>query len=155
MAHITNESTLGEVREHLSTNLSDGLRCPACEQNAKAYRRTIHATMAANLITAYREHYQRPFRPIDLLGATSPDFVKLRFWDLLSEVDPEMVRKDGSPRTGRWAITARGITFIRGIVEVKKYALVYNNRLLRLEGPPVTIRAALGSKFSYEELMED
>jgi len=153
MAKPNSLNSLGEARTWLRDHLEEGERCPCCERTAKVYKRTIHTTMARNLIRAYRAHYQAPFRPIDLLGATSPDFVKLRYWDLLVEVDPETVRDDGSPRTGRWSITNSGIAFIRDAVKVPKYAHIYDGRRLKHSGDPVGIRDCLGQKFSYAALM--
>lgn len=153
MAKPRPDSTLLEVREWLSKGMDEGVCCPACEQTVKMYKRTIHATMARDLIRAYRAHHQAPFRPIDLLGSSSPDFVKLRYWGLLSEVDPEQVRDDGSPRTGRWSITAAGIAFIRQARTVQKYAHIYNGQKRTMSGDHVSIVECLGQNFSYNELM--
>lgn len=154
MAIPTNESTLLETRQWLRERMEEGVCCPACEQNVKMYRRTIHATMARDLLRAYRAYHQAPFRPIDLLGASSPDFVKLRYWGLLTEVDPGTVRDDGSPRTGRWSITAAGIAFIRKAGTVQRYAHVYNGSKRMMSGGPVDIVHCLGSKFSYNDLIQ-
>lgn len=133
--------------------LSEGHQCPVCLQYAKAYRRKISATIARLFIESFREFGFNPFRPIDEFGKNSPDFVKLRHWGLLEEIDPEARRPDGSRRTGEWRVTPPGSAFIKDQFTMSKYAVIYNNEFLRFEGEPVSIIDCLGENFDYEELM--
>lgn len=146
---------VSEAREILldRENLEEGSDCPCCGQYVKSYRRNISGTIASLLIAAYQKYGLKSFRPIDEFGKNSPDFVKLRYWDLLKEVDPEAYRDDGSNRTGKWRLTLGALQFVRGSSTRPKYAVIYNNKFLRFEGEPVTIRDCLGKKFDYEELM--
>ena len=55
--------------------------------------------------------------------------------------------------SGYWRVTDKGRGFLALQITVPKTAVVYNNRLERLEGVFITIQEALGKKFNYEELM--
>lgn len=123
-----------------------GADCPACGQFAKVYRRRIHASMAHALIAAYKADRALPGALVDLTRLLpyrqSADAAKLRYWGLVND-------HDGAG----WSITDRGKAFVEGRIVVPTYAEVYNGDLLRLSGPLVGIRDALGKAFDYDELM--
>jgi hypothetical protein len=85
------------------------------------------------------------------IGARSREEGKLAYWGLVEESpDP---RDDGG-RAGWWRVTARGKEFVLGRTSIPTYARVFNGRVLGYDGVHVDIRAALGTKFNYEELMK-
>jgi hypothetical protein len=158
--------SLAGAKDWLRNRLRDGARCPCCTQRAQAYRRTIHASMAQALIRIYHEtafaYTTAPahvtvidgnphVRFADVLDHRQiADAAKLRYWSLIREY-PE-TREDGG-RRGLWRITWTGYQFVRVETNVLRYAIVYDGRLLDLEGPPVTIRDCLGKGFDYAALM--
>jgi len=143
--------TLGDARDELRTLVDEGHRCPLCTQFAKVYKRTIHSTMAVELIRFYRAAGREPFDLPSLTTKRSGDPAKLRYWGLLRALDGE--RDDGSDRVGIWQVTELGERFVLGRASVPKYARVYDGRCLGLHGKPVTIRECLGERFDYRELM--
>lgn len=148
---MTPDSTLAEAREWLRERVDHGEKCPCCTQLAKVYRRTIHATMARELIAFYR-HAGREWGYLPDSGIQrGGDMVKCRYWGLIVEDDGE--RADGSSRNGWWRVTALGELWLRNEQPVPKYARIYDGRLLGLVGAPVTIIDALGRKFDYADLM--
>lgn len=141
---------LDEAKAWLRARLATGARCPCCDQRAQMYRRPIGAAMAALLIRAWRLHGTEPFHLPTLDGTRGGDASKLRYWGLLVEEGDS--RPDGG-RAGWWHVTARGAAFIAGDLAVPRYALVYDSRPFGLDGPAVTVRDALGTRFDYEALL--
>jgi hypothetical protein len=74
-----------------------------------------------------------------------------KYWGLIEQKPG--VRDDGSNRVGWWRLTELGSQFVYEQATVPRYADIYNGRRLRLHGPAWSIRQALGSRFSYDELM--
>lgn len=155
---ISDDSTLREVRDWLRTQAQDGAKCPCCRQNVKIYKRSLSNAPARTMIALYRHDAHRDFvflPPIlDGMKGTPHQggYCTLgHYWDLLEQA--EGIREDGSSRVGWWKLTDLGARFVRGAATVPKYAHIYNGRRLRLDGPEVTIRQALGRKFNYDDLM--
>lgn len=138
------------VRDWLRTRVYGGIHCPVCTQYAKVYRRKINAGMANSLIRMYRTGGRDWVHVPTQIGARSREEGKLAYWGLIEE---QMSTRDDGGRQGYWRVTDAGERFIRLGTRVPKYALIYNGRPLGFEGPEVTIREALGSKFNLDELM--
>lgn len=150
---LSDSTPLGEAKEWLRERVDEGERCPLCTQFSKVYRRSIHGTMARTLVLAYREHELDWFHLATLTKTTGRggEEGKLRYWGLLEE---ESARREDGGRSGWWRVTERGREFVLGNVVVPKYALVYDGRLMSLDGDEmIDIRAALGKRFDYSELM--
>lgn len=146
---------LSQARAWLQRVTADGTghECPTCDQFVKVYRRSIHGTSARVLIDLFRQCGRGfGFLP-DVSQTRGRDETKMQFWGLIEEAT-EVTRPDGG-RAGYWRVTELGEAFVRGETRVPKYALIYNNRLVRHEGDPVTIRDCLGTKFNYDELMAE
>lgn len=141
--------SLEEARGWLREQIDEGADCPCCDRFAKAYRRKLNAGMAASLIRMYRAHGLE-FGYLPELFGYGNEFTRLRLWGL---IEPMEERRDDGGRIGWWRITAKGEAFAIGRLRVPRYARVYDAQLLSLEGDPVSIRDALGSRFSYDELM--
>lgn len=131
--------------------------CPCCGQYARKYNRTIHSTMAAQIIRAFKLGGSDYFIHVSKLvfkgGSGIGDFPKFAYWGMIQE--REQLTKD-QRTSGYWKLTQLGIDFVHNRVAVPKYARVYNGELLTppFEGPMVKIADCLGKKFHYQELME-
>lgn len=147
----TGSWSLGAAKFWLLEHRDEGVSCPCCGQFAKVYRRTIHASMARDLIRAYRSNGAKPFHVRATLGHDGGDFAKLAYWGLIA--DEPGLRDDGSTRVGWWHLTSLGIEWVCGHAYVRKYAHVYNGGLLYLAGESIGVRDALGKHFSYNDLM--
>ena len=141
--------TLAQARDELRAEIEDGATCPCCEQYAKVYHRKLNSSMARDLIALYRGagvgqpvHLSHFLRARGL--ASSNDGSLLRHWGMI-EPTPE--------RDAWWRLTRRGEQFALCEITVQKDAVLYASRLLRLDGPWIDVRAALGSRFDYTELM--
>jgi len=144
--------SLEEAREWLRERAYDGARCPCCTQYAQVYRWSLYSTAAAMLIRLYRVGGVDEFvesKTVKYPGQGG-DATRLRFWELV-EQEPER-RPDGG-RSGWWRVTEQGRLFLLGATTIQKYAYVFDGRCLRFDGPPVSIRDALGTKFEYDALM--
>lgn len=143
--------TVVEARRWLREHDEEGAICPCCTQLVRVYRRRIHATMASRLIRFYRRYgLDYGSLPKLTLGGAESDFGKLRYWDLIEEADLE--RQDGG-RAGWWRVTVAGEWWVQGLSRIPLHALIYDSRLLRLEGRRIGVVEALGKRFNYAELM--
>jgi len=144
--------SLSEARQKFYSKLEDGgMDCPCCDRLGKVYRRRIHAAMSVGLIRLYRRGTDW-VKIVTIIPEHNfqADFTKLRFWGLIEAMDGRTATENA---TGHWRITEKGALFAKGYLSVPAYAAIYDNRLLRLEGEPVDVREALGTKFDYAELM--
>lgn len=122
----------------------DGVTCPVCDQHAKIYRWSLYATAVRALELLYNISgttgytHVNELRPHGYSG--HGDVSRLRRWELVEE---GAGRRDDGGRTGLWRVTARGEAFLRGVIQVPKYALVYNNATLALYGDPVSVTDVL------------
>lgn len=163
-------TTLEEAQNWLRARLPEGQKCPCCQQHAKIYKRKLNSGMAASLIAFAKVTMQMQPKegwlkvPDDFVETSklitvlsNREYNKLRFWGLLEgfglEPDSEV------PFTGKWRITNAGLMFVRGEATVPKHIYLYDNRKMK---PPesailetISIKDALGSKFNYDELMEN
>lgn len=127
--------------------------CPTCTQHAQVYRRKINAGMAVSLLRMFAHD------PVNLgwlhvptvVGGRSREEGKLAYWGLVEE---ELVRREDGGRAGFWRVTELGRLFAQGRTTLPKYARIYNGRCLGLDTTShAGIRDALGTQFSYDELM--
>jgi len=143
--------TLQDARAWLREQRQEGVHCPCCNQLAKIYKRPINSSMATSIIAMYRAARLQYQHIPTTTGRNDGEPGKLRYWGLIEE---ELeVRRDDGGRAGWWRVTPKGEQWILGQLLVPKYAYIYDARLLEVDGPPTSIRSALGSKFNYEELM--
>jgi hypothetical protein len=151
------QESLVDAKKFLRKNYKDGCTCPACGQFVKAYKRSITSAMAVGLILLYKYsadfvHIENFFKSKnDLPSSIRGDISKLCHWGLLEKKPGN--REDGSTRNGYYRVTHKGELFVSGHIHVEKYAVLYNQRLLEVEGDYITIKDALGNKFNYEKLM--
>ena len=131
----------------------NGIHCPCCDQFVKVYQRQIHSTMARSLIFMWKRAKMEGCHLPTVLGKwNTGDVAKLQYWGLIEPI-LEPLRDDGSRRNGWWKITPLGRQWLFDEASVQKYAFVYNQQLLRLDGPFVSIKDCLTKRFNYAELM--
>jgi hypothetical protein len=85
-------------------------------------------------------------------GKLGGEMAKLRYWRLLEEYAG--LRDDGS-HTGQWRVTRKGAVFVKSLIKVPKYALIYRGKLQGFGGDEIDIEDALNNKFNYTELMDN
>jgi hypothetical protein len=141
--------TLAQAKAWLRLRLKDGAQCPCCTQLAKTYRRKLNSGMARVLIAQWGS-YGQSFCHTARLVPSLREGAKLAYWGLL-EADER--RRDDGGHAGWWRITDKGAQFVANSITVPKYVVVYDDRVLRLEGDHISIRDALGDGFNYDELM--
>jgi hypothetical protein len=149
------DSTLREARDFVQARLVEGVRCPCCTQFAKVYKRKLNSGQAWALILVYRRVGREwcHITQVDpSLAGNGGDISKLRYWGLVEEADER--REDGG-RAGWWRVTGRGERFVLGQIRLPKYVRLYDSQPYGLYGDSISIRDALGSRFDYNELMND
>ena len=159
-------ASASEAKSYVRTNVYDGVRCPCCEQYAKVYKRTVNSAMARLLIWLHRKS-QQEYRwynihefPLIQGRRGGGDFAKLAYWGLVKSYDQEVENgtQSSSPYSlgsGRWKIVPDGSDFVANTALIRKYANVYNGKLLGLSGDMIGISTCLGTHFSLEELMNE
>jgi hypothetical protein len=155
----------GISKAWLEERLDEGVTCPTCGQHAQRYRRRFNSSMSrwliilAKLSPRYQPTWTRTSdvikRAASLRGfgtaqASGEAPSLLPFWGLI-ETRPNT--DTDKKHSGVWRPTEKGHDFVDGKVVIPRVAVVYNNTLERLEGDSLSIREALGKRFSYEELM--
>lgn len=148
---VSEAASLGVAKAWLRERLTEGAHCPCCTQRAQVYRRSINSGMARSLITMWRVGGKDWQHVPTTVGGQSREEGKLRYWQLVEEATEE--RPDGG-RAGFWRVTEVGRQFALGSIALPRWALIYDGRLLALDGRERRdIHAALGSKFSLEALL--
>lgn len=147
---------LDDARADLNARMMAGesLDCPCCGQLCRVYRRRLHAEMALNLLRLVVEHAKRGsgaylhvrefVRGGAQAGKASTDASYLVHWGLV-EREPES--------RGLYRPTEAGVAFVRGELAVPSHLSIYNNRRVGQSRKLITIRAAFGRSFDYDELM--
>lgn len=150
--------SLHDVRAYLHDRRDDGVRCPACDQHVKVYRRKVYAAMAGALVHVYKHAgagwVHVPSIPSMRDGrdaATDGTLAKLRYWGLVEE-ETSLIRDDGG-RAGYWRVTDSGAAYITCALTIPKYALIYNSERIGFDGPDVLITDAFRTPFDYIELL--
>lgn len=137
------------IKDDPSNDPEDG-ECEGCGRYTRKYNRKLNSGMARSLIKIWNMSGQSPVCIPEVLDDKCREEAKLRFWGLLDKVD----RRDAEGKNlGYWRITDAGKAFVLNQSKVKSHALVWGNRLVRLNGGMIGIEDALGKHFSYAELM--
>lgn len=139
---------------HAALKRGEELDCPCCGRFAKIYKRQIHAGIALQLIKLYKTGGLTNYvHNATLLAPGSSgvgDFSKAAYWGLIEEKEHEVGDLKSS---GYWMLTMKGSAFVRGVMRIPKYVLVYDHTVLGFEGDEVSIRECLKNMFNYSELM--
>lgn len=133
----------------------EGYCCSKCGSFIKRYRRKINSNMAYTLLLLYKAkkfdwlHVEKWL--LENKHPRSGDFHKLVLFGLLDKMEGE--REDGSPRNGYYKLNGKSLLFCENKLTVPEKAVILNGKLEKFEGKQVGIVWALGSKFSYFELI--
>lgn len=149
-------TTESEIHQHFMEKIKSGEEaiCPVCDRFAKVYRKQIHTGLALQLIRMFKkgDEYVHTSYLIPPGNAGSSDFGQAKHWGFI-EAKPH---EPGVTKTsGWWKLTTSGKRFIAGADGASKYALVYNDEVLKFEGDIIFIQDCLGNKFNYTELMQN
>jgi hypothetical protein len=146
------ERTIQDGKKYLRQNFEKGVICPCCGQFVKRYKRKLNSGMAKVLIDLYRHGKTKEVNVKGFLRENryknNHDWTLLRYWGLIKSHNNEE-EKD----SGVWSITERGLDFILCRLSVPKYVLIFNSKMIGLEGDSSSIIDALGRHFNYKELM--
>lgn len=138
------DHSLGFARTWLRNQLHDGVKCPCCGQFAKVYRRNIHQTMAKALIQFYNAGGDVAFLNAASVAGPACEIGKTRYWGLIEQ---------SLTQRGYWRLTPKGVAFVRGDLNVRKYAFIFDGDCQANSGPMVSINDCLGTRFDYAALM--
>jgi len=121
----------------------------------KLYKWNLLAVMAVSLVKIYKLDYEYPGKWVHVIKEVKTvdgTYAKLRHWGLL---EPKGDDPEGDTKaSGYWRITQKGRDFVRGLITVPKNIFIFDNKLIRVSGEEVSIKEALGKKFSYAEMMD-
>lgn len=142
-------NTIEEARKFIISNMEDGVRCPCCNNYCKLYKRAIHTEVAVFLIKLVRSFSitQDWVHIRDIVKSNtkaSTDGSYLPHWGLVIVKDK---------RLGYYKPTEKGIQFVHKKITVPKYVYLYRNKIIEFSTQRITISQALGTKFSYQDLM--
>jgi hypothetical protein len=147
------DMSLGEARAWLISQ-KRGAHCPLCTQFVHVYRRHISGATAHLLCLIYAEYGQAWVHVDDFCRLRSlkrGDFCKLEYWGLV--VNARGRRPDGG-QAGWWQITDHGRDWILRRLRIRETALVFDDKVLDLTGPEISIDDALAKgPFRWDELM--
>lgn len=163
----TGREFLSDIKDWLHVQLNRGnlVECPACGQKAKIYSRPLTSKMGVALIllskgTRVGEDVHVPTFIAEAIknlpaktraGFQGGDVAKLRHYGLIEEINAPV--KGGAKKAGYYRVTKLGRQFSTGKAKVKKRHKIYNEKLLRLEGPEIYIKEVLPEDFSFKDLM--
>lgn len=131
--------------------------CPHCGHKSIEYLRKLNSNMAYTLLSLYR-HKVFSFVHVEKFlkehgYPRSGDFHKLVHWGFIEKKSGE--KEDGNPDNGFYKITGRGIMFAESKATAKEIALIMDNEFKGFAGRDIDIKDALGTKFNYNELMDN
>lgn len=153
--------TLAEARDYVKKGRDEGVYCPCCKQYARIYKRKINKGMALALVYMFIEYFNTAKEWIHVeelfirrKHKCSHDWALLRFWGMIEE--NEEPSEPEKKTNGLWRITTKGKCFVNDTrVKVPSRAIIYNNTLIGFNDEQINIINALGSKFDYQELMNE
>lgn len=141
-------------------NAGDVQCCPTCNRTAMACKTTLNSTLTWMLIRLYRVSMERTGKPGGFIHvndfspgrhSTGRNFCIVHHWGLATSAEAEPDEDKNS--SGYWRLTAKGIAFIMGELDIPKYIFVFGNKVINTGKDTWDVHAALKNKFSYSELM--
>lgn len=130
-----------------------GYDCPCCGQFCKLYKRSFNSNMGLALAVLYQSNcFVHMEDEMAKRGYKRCGDASYLVWYGFIEKLP-LKRLDNSKRNGYYKITGRGILFFESKITAKEKFLMYNNKCEGFEGKDVKIKDVLGTKFSFETLM--
>lgn len=81
------------------------------------------------------------------------DYIQLQRWGF---IEPKVSSKNPEAKdAGYWKITSVGISFVENKITMPRAAYVVNNSTYKWDNIHINIKQALGTKFSYSELLNN
>ncbi len=152
--------TLSEARtEFFAARELKGMHCPCCDRWGKLNRRPLSSGIAMGLCWCYKlrrhdwfdiEDIRREVLKQDGFTIVRGNLTIARWWGLLEKKNKE---DDENPASGFYRVTEAGSRFVLGLSPARKYAYHYNQKCEGLSEETITIHEALGTKFSWIEVM--
>jgi len=133
-------------------HLESETTCPCCGDFMKIYKRKLNSTVARALIRLYYlggdEKYVS-FNEFQI--GKGGGFAMAKHFGLLvqKEKDPKIDKR----ASGYWKLSDKGIAFVRGETNIKKYVFIFRDKSQGYSNEEIDINGCLGEKFSYRELM--
>ncbi len=87
---------------------------------------------------------------VDRLLPKNGNYAMLRLWGL---AEPSSKRTAGANAHGLWRATTLGVLWVREATQVPKHLFIWNGTVVGKSDDLVGVREALGTRFSYSELM--
>ena len=145
--------TIIQAKTHLRENFEEGSDCPCCGQLVKLYKIKFNSNMAIFLISLVNT-YLKERKPVHFKDCVfgSRNYPYIAKWNLAYTEKSEDTAKRTS---GFWIPTKKGVDFVLNKVKVSEYKNIFNNKVLGSSLNEINIKDALGTKFNYEELMNN
>lgn len=145
------------IKDWMQPQLKDGVACPCCGKPTKEYSRPLNKGMAKTmLILAASSKDPDGWVKISRFAHTDADakikngdYTYLKHWGLI-EAKP---KEPHTPNPGVWRLTSKGRAFVDGKLAVPHKIFLVNDHLIRMSEETITMDGALGTSFSYEELL--
>lgn len=158
---VTEDTLLSEARRVFKDSIKTHLTvCPCCDRPSKVYARSFYSAHARALIGLYwldKKHPNDSFKIGRFADGITKHFAIVKFWGLAidAQFEPED-NIDGQKRTtGLWKITENGRKFIENKLKITEKVILENNHLIAFEGEKIDVQGALGTKFNYQDLMNE
>jgi len=142
-------TTIAAAKKIMREKIEKGVLCPCCNQGVKMYQWRLDSQSAKLLIDFYKRRGEW-VHPLDDLNANNGNYAKMRHFGL---IEAKEKTEDDKRASGLWRITAKGINFVICETKIPEKVRIYNNDAYGFIGEQITIKQALGKKFSYTELM--
>ena len=117
--------------------------CPTCGQPIMKHRHTFSRALAGILlIVANKYGTRKPFhlqKDLDLTPNQYNNFQKLKYWDLVFKHSVQ-----GKRIGGYWFLTTKAQYFIRGLVEIPRYVVTFNNQVTERSEERINMGQAYG-----------
>jgi len=150
-------TSLQEAVAFINANKADGCQCPCCGSDVKIWCKKPISTAVASFVRLchmYVKDKNYGYFHIDdfTVKAKDRNFSQLVLWGL---IDPQM-EDDDKRASGKWKPTKLGLRWYYERESVPKYVYTYNNCVVKKDyNTMITIREALGDKFTFEELIKN
>lgn len=136
-----------------------GHHCGECGQVCAIYNHSLGHAQAADMISLYvksmREHGNpyEVYHKNDFCAIGNNAFSLVRKFGLAQSPDLEELT-DNKKCSGRWALTYRGMKFVRNQIAVPATLQIFDNKIVKVQDAAVVkITDVIGKVFSYEHTM--
>ena len=116
--------------------------CEHCGASMVEYKHGLSEGLVTGLIRIAKIEKPINIKELRLTRNQWDNFQKLRYWDLVVQAN------GGKLKGGVWAITMKGLDFVKGKISVPKSVWTYRGGFLRYDGEEVRIHVIVnGYKF--------